>query len=106
MKEIPTHPRALAYPVYKDNPTEDKTMFDVTSQPATRIVAAALSDTVDLDQPCRYFHVGVAGNVRFIPANQDTPVTLALGAGVAPFTARRIYTTNTTATGIFVCYTD
>jgi hypothetical protein len=82
-------------------------MTDFTSQPATKIVAANLSNTDPLTNgPCRYFFVEAAGDVKFVPNGQTDAVTMALAAGVQPFTASQIHSTGTTATGIFACYTD
>ena len=70
----------------------------------TSAVAAAQSDTVDLPKITSAVLIGVAGNLRVIMANDTTPVTLPVPAGILALCVKRIFTTSTTATGIFCLY--
>lgn len=48
---------------------------------------------------------GTAGNVVFTQPGESSSVTIALNAGTLyPFVVKRILSTSTTATGIFVLY--
>ncbi|MGB0873594.1 MAG: spike base protein, RCAP_Rcc01079 family [Solirubrobacterales bacterium] len=74
--------------------------------PITNAAAANQSDTVDLTNgPCRCLYVGVAGDVRILTLG-DEDVTLGnLAAGmVHPIGARRVFVSDTSATGIIALY--
>ncbi len=69
------------------------------------IISVTPSDTVDLPYgTCRAFHVNVAGDVR-IHDYYGNDVTLTVVAGMPiPYSAKKIFSTSTTATGIFAIY--
>jgi hypothetical protein len=64
------------------------------------------SDSADLaNGVCRALWIGVAGNVALIAAGDSSPVTLiGVSAGILPVAAKRVYSTNTTATNIVALY--
>ncbi len=69
--------------------------------PGLKSIDAEKSDSVDLTEPYRGFHVGVAGNVKFTPTDGSTAVTIAVNAGAYyPYGISRLWSTGTTATGI------
>jgi hypothetical protein len=72
---------------------------------ATIVRAVTPSDSVDLPLgACRGFHVNVSGAVRFLDMDgNDVTLTVVAGMPLA-YTAKRIFATNTTATGIFALY--
>ena len=76
-----------------------------TNGPGRAIVAVTPSDSADLTYgECRAFHVNVAGDVRFTDGRGNT-VTLTVTAGAPiPYSARRIWSTGTTASGIHAVY--
>ena len=62
-------------------------------------------DSTDLAEVTRGLRVNVSGNVKLMPAAQDTPVTVYMLAGVDyPYMVNRVYSTGTTATGIVGLY--
>lgn len=63
------------------------------------------SDTVDMPNE-GIIYVGVAGDVKVLPAGSEAPVTfLGLTAGSAvPCVVRRVYNTGTTAGSLLVVY--
>lgn len=73
--------------------------------PGQILVAVTPSDTVNLvNGVCRAIHVNGAGNVKFSDARGNA-VTVTLVAGMPiPYAASRIWSTGTTATGIFAVY--
>ena len=73
--------------------------------PGQIIVALTPSDTVDLiNGACRALHVNTAGNVKMTDARGNI-VTLTLAAGApVPYSATRVWSTGTTAAGIFAVY--
>ena len=75
------------------------------TRPSGMIRAVTPSDSANLpDGQSRGFHVNVAGNIKFTDAT-DNAVTLTVLAGVPyPYAAKRIWSTGTTATGIFGLY--
>ena len=75
------------------------------TRPSGQIRAVTGSDTVDLPGgPCRGFHVNVAGAVKFTDLTGNA-VTMTVVAGTPlPYAASRIWSTGTTATGIFALY--
>jgi len=63
---------------------------------------AAASDTVDLTVACRGIYVGVTGNLKVTMPDGTTPTFLNIAAGVVhPIAATRVWSTGTTATGLF-----
>lgn len=91
----------MAYPeqFYPSTPGLD------TNGPGRAVVAVTPSDSADLPYgECRSMHLNVAGDVKFTDGRGNT-VTLTLVAGMPiPYGARRIWSTGTTATGIFAVY--
>lgn len=66
---------------------------------------ALKSDTVDLAEVPRAILVGVAGNVKMTDNSKlATTLTMTLGAGEHVLHPKRIWSTNTTATGIVLLY--
>lgn len=76
-----------------------------TTRPSGRIVSVTGNDSTDLPGGrCRGFHVNVAGNIKITDLS-DNDVTLTVLAGIPyPYACRRIWSTGTTATGIFALY--
>lgn len=73
--------------------------------PARGVISVTTSDTVDLPNgACRGMHCNAAGNIKFTDLYGNS-VTLTVTAGVPiPYAAKRIWSTGTTATGIFALY--
>ena len=74
---------------------------------AAQLRAVTPSDTVNLpDGVCRALWVGGAGNIAILVEEDSTAVTLSgVAAGtVVPVRARRVNSTNTTATLIVALY--
>lgn len=73
---------------------------------ATEVIAITPSDTVDLTVYPIALWVNVAGNLEFIPTRHpsDTPVVLAVPAGMLNISVRRVLAGSTTASGIFALY--
>lgn len=62
------------------------------------------SDTLDLpDGPCSALWVNVGGNVHGLSTNGDEG-TFTVSAGSVPLGFKRVYSTGTTATGIYAIY--
>ncbi|MEE4187007.1 MAG: hypothetical protein V2I76_00985 [Roseobacter sp.] len=73
--------------------------------PATRGYAVTPDDNADIVFFSRALNVSTSGTVRLTPMDDDTPVTVFIGAGMTfPIRARRIWATGTTATDIVVLY--
>lgn len=80
--------------------------FDVTDRGASRLVAVTPSDSANLAEVSRALWVGGAGNIAIL-ADEDSVAVLISGvpAGtVLPIRARRVNSTNTTATLIVALY--
>jgi hypothetical protein len=73
------------------------------SDPAEAIVAVTPSDSVDLTVPSRGLLCGVAGNAQ-VTTQAGQTVTIPLQQGYNPIRVRRVWSTSTTATGIFALY--
>lgn len=58
------------------------------------------SDTVRLAKPAESLLIGVAGNVRILTPS-GTDITYPLQAGINAIEALQVFSTGTTATGIF-----
>lgn len=65
--------------------------------------AVAQSDTVNMPTPCTVY-VGGAGNVRVLTFNGDDVTFIMPAGGTVPVTVVRVFTTNTTATGLIAVY--
>lgn len=76
------------------------------SDPAQSVVAVTPNDGTDLPGGiCRAIYVGVSGDVSVAAANDSSPAVLkSLAVGWHPIAAKRIYSTNTTATNIVAAY--
>lgn len=86
------------------------------SEPATELRAVTPNDSTDLGiqgidtlgTPFRYpraLKIGTAGNINVLAADDTSPVVMAVNAGeVLPVSAKRVYSTSTTATGIVALY--
>lgn len=83
-------------------------------RPAQKLRAVTASDSTDLRltdadgkvSECRGLYVGGAGNIAILAPGDASPVTLSgVPAGTfLPVSARRVYSTGTTATGIVALY--
>lgn len=63
------------------------------------------NDSADLGSPARALYVGVSGDVAIHDMNGDTVTIVGLAAGVVhPIAAKRVMSTNTTATSILAGY--
>jgi hypothetical protein len=73
---------------------------------AFNFTAVTPSDTIDLAQPARAFFVGTGGNIAVVPLDGTAAVTFAnVGDGqFLPIQAKRVNSTNTTATNIVALY--
>jgi len=75
------------------------------SGPATCVRSVTPSDSADLpDGACRGFHVTAAGNVKFEDMSGNAVTVPVLASTTYPYCAKRIWSTGTTATGIFALY--
>lgn len=74
--------------------------------PANKGFAVTPSDTVNfVPGTCSGIYVGVAGNVVVVNMDDSTTTFVGLAAGVVhPIKAKRINSTNTTATSIVALY--
>jgi len=72
--------------------------------PARRAAAVTLSDTVDLPEVSRALHVGVAGDIAVIMADDATSVVLKDVGGDVAYMVKRVLATGTTATDIVALY--
>lgn len=63
------------------------------------------NDTVDLARPCNAIFVGTAGNIVLKTFAGTTMTFLAVPVGEFRVSAKRVYTTNTTAAGLKALYT-
>lgn len=71
--------------------------------PVLGLIAITPNDSTDIAM-ARGFHCNVAGNVKVTTASGNE-VTLTVTAGVPyPYAVKRIWSTGTTATGIFGLY--
>jgi hypothetical protein len=79
---------------------------NTVNSPITAMDAVTPSDTLDLAVPCRAVWAGVAGNISIIAADDSVAVLLkGVPAGQwVPVQAKRILSTNTTATDIVAGY--
>lgn len=74
------------------------------SAPIRSAAAVTLSDTVDLDRVCRALHVGVAGDLVVIMADDTVAVTIKANKGLLPIMVSRVLATGTNATDILALY--
>jgi hypothetical protein len=73
--------------------------------PAAGASAITPSDTENLAEPCRGIWVGVQGNLKVTMIDGDVVTFPAMAAGVVhPIQIRRVWATDTTATGIVGVY--
>ena len=67
---------------------------------AASAVAITKADS-DLAHPVRSLYIGGAGNIRVTTVNgQDVTFTGVLAGTILPVSVKRVWSTNTTATGI------
>jgi hypothetical protein len=78
-------------------------MMSYWSDPAENVVAVTPNDSTDIAVPSRGLLCGVAGNAQVTTAAGQT-VTIPLQQGYNPIRVRRVWSTSTTATGIFALY--
>lgn len=71
--------------------------------PVTGIVAITPSDTTNIGS-ARGFHVTVAGNIKITTEDGQTPTIPVLASIPYPYACTVIWSTGTTATGIFALY--
>ena len=73
---------------------------------AYNYAAVTPSDTVDLASPARAFFIGVTGDVVLVPIDGTTAITFKNVASgqIIPIQARRVNSTNTTATNIVALF--
>ena len=74
------------------------------SAPIRSAVAVTPSDSADLAKVCRAIHVGVAGDLVVILADDTTAVTIKANKGLLPVMVSRVKATGTTATDILALY--
>lgn len=73
--------------------------------PGRRLVSVTPSDSAVVSPPYRSFMVAAAGNVSVVAADDTTPVTVYVAAGVPiPIEVKQVRATGTTATGIVGIY--
>ena len=73
--------------------------------PASRGYNPTPSDAADLAFTSRWLHIGGAGTLNVIFANDTANTTITATAGsILPFRVKRIWATGTTATNIVVGY--
>jgi len=78
----------------------------VDGQSVGSMRAVTPSDTADISSTIG-LSVNVAGNVQVLCVGDSTPVVRAVDAGRDyPWRVKRVYSTNTTATGIVALYQD
>ena len=84
----------------KDNPYgTDRTQY------AREVTPVTPSDSVDLALVCRAISLTVAGDIQITTKDGTTVVITGLAAGIMhPIGAQRIWSTNTTATGIIAYF--
>jgi len=76
----------------------------VDGQSVGRMVAVTPSDTVNIE-PTIGLSCNVAGNVNVLCVGSTAPVVRAINAGCDyPWRVLRVYSTDTTATGIVALY--
>jgi hypothetical protein len=71
--------------------------------PATDFHIVTPSDSALLDQPCRGFLIGVAGNIKLTSLNGTTGI-IPVPAGHVSIGALQVWATGTTASGIIALY--
>jgi hypothetical protein len=79
----------------------------IEDQGARKLLAVTPSDTADQAlSGCRGLWVGVAGNVAIIAKDDTSAVTLvgAVAGQIIPVQAKRVMSTNTTATTIIALF--
>ncbi len=85
----------MAVPKLRNPSTTARTQYAVDA------VLVVESDTVDLSSVCRAISIEVAGDLRILTQDGVDIVIPGLAAGIMhPIGAQRIFSTNTTATGI------
>lgn len=73
------------------------------SSPARHVAAITPSDSDNLANTAKAFFVGVAGDVKFTTLGGDT-VTMAMPVGYHPISIVKVFSTGTTASGIYALY--
>lgn len=74
------------------------------SAPARSAFAVTPSDTEDLAEVSRALHIGVAGDIAVIMADDTTPIVLKDVGGDVAYMVKRVLATGTTATDIVALY--
>ena len=75
------------------------------SSSANTVVAVTPADGADLPNgTCRALLVGTAGNAKITDASGNASTSVPLQAGYNPIKVARVWSTGTTATGIFALY--
>lgn len=68
---------------------------------AQNAFAVTVSDTVDLPAPARALYIGGGGNIKINDTGNGAVIFYNVAAGsILPVMARRVYSTDTTATNI------
>lgn len=71
----------------------------------THVITVTPSDSADLPNgACRGLLIGGAGNIKINDGLSNNTVTIAVPAGVLPLRVARVFSTDTTATGISALY--
>lgn len=79
--------------------------MDPLIHPAGHAATVTPHDSNDLEQVTRGLYVGTVGDVRVDMASGATVTLSALAAGIVhPLRVKRVYSTDTTATGIVALY--
>lgn len=73
------------------------------SAPAENIAAVTPNDSTDIAANCRGLLCGVAGDCK-VTTQAGNAVTIPLQAGYNPIRVTRVWSTGTTATGIYALY--
>ena len=78
---------------------------DLTNLPSTGYAVITKSDTVNLARPCRGIYVGGTGNLVAVMLDDTTCLFSTIPAGtVLPIVAKRVNSTDTTATSMVALY--
>lgn len=75
-------------------------MSNASADPAGDIIVVTASDSADLANPCRAIRVTNAGNVQITTAAGNKVVCAFLAGETRAIRATRIWSMNTTASGI------
>lgn len=74
------------------------------SDPSRSVSRVTPDDGSDLPNVPRMLHIGVAGNISFIAAEDTEVITQPVPAGIFPVMVKRVLATGTTATSIMAIY--